>query len=240
MNTNRKSNTYQRLQEALAEEGCPICYLGHQAGLNHLDNLLYEFVNDPRARKTLTQSMGFCGRHSHKLLTYSGHRMGVAMIQQDLLQEALKRLPQQQTQAPRSFWRQFEAELRSNAEPGEIDPTAAPLSDQACPACQSERELEKRALKELLTNLIDDLDEPLQAAGGLCWPHLQQALWQISDPEVRSRLTKLQAQIWQEVITDLGEFIRKSDYRFRGETVTNAEKTAAARAIGLLTGTSFD
>ena len=47
---------------------------------------------------------------------------------------------------------------------------------------------------------------------------------------------KLHSDVWQGLIDQMGEFIRKRDYRFSGETITDEETAAMETAIKVLTG----
>jgi hypothetical protein len=59
----------------------------------------------------------------------------------------------------------------------------------------------------------------------------------VSDPRVHSRLVNLHDQVWQELIDQMGEFIRKRDYRYSQETISDDETAAVERSIEALTGT---
>jgi hypothetical protein len=76
----------------------------------------------------------------------------------------------------------------------------------------------------------------LAAAGGLCWPHLELAMRSASDARVHSALVSLHDQVWQGVIEQMGEFIRKRDYRYSQETISDEETAAVERSIEMLTG----
>lgn len=57
-----------------------------------------------------------------------------------------------------------------------------------------------------------------------------------SDPRVHSALVSLHDQVWQGWIDQMGEFIRKRDYRYSQETITDQESAAVERSIEALTG----
>ena len=84
--------TYQQLQIALQNAGCPICRLGQEAGRSYLDGLLWESVNDPRIQREIAEGGGFCGRHSRELLTFPGSRLGAAILERAVLRQALQAL----------------------------------------------------------------------------------------------------------------------------------------------------
>jgi hypothetical protein len=216
-----KSAIYQQLQEALQEPGCPICHIGQASGRKHLDTLLYESVNDPGIRRKLEDSLGFCYYHSRELLTFPGNRLGVGIIEQHMLKTAIGQLQQNRTPSRRTLFSKRDERRKTET--------------ASCPACLQAEAAETRAIKDLSKRLIDDLDEPLRKAGGLCLTHLQQALL-VANKDVSSALIRLHEPIWQEQIALLDEFIRKHDYRFRHEGISEAEGVAVGRSIDILTG----
>jgi hypothetical protein len=230
----KPSATYQQLQLIMAQSGCPICHLGQQAGHTYLDSLLWESVNDPGIRDTLMDSLGFCGRHTRELLTFSGERVGVAILQRAILEEVGRRLQQSTTStSPSLFQRLQEGWLTALEAPK----TAGPLTPtHPCPACVQQGIVEERALQVLVAHLQDDLAAPLQAAGGLCVSHLGAALQLASAPEALDTLRNLHHQVWAQVIEYLSEFIRKNDHRFHAEKLTEDERISVERSMTILTG----
>lgn len=222
----QQSFFYQELQEMLKQPGCPICHVGRKVARSQLDALLYDSVTDKDSRDKLAGSMGFCGAHSRDLLTFPGERLGATIIEWALLREAQRRL-QNSSPAAGSSWRQ---RLRGQAAASSL------AADDPCPVCVNQAKLEARSLEELLEHLVEDLDTPLRAAGGLCWPHLEQAMRSASQASVHSALVTLHDQVWQGLIDQMGEFIRKRDYRYSQETISDAETAAVERSIEVLTG----
>lgn len=209
----------------LAARGCPMCRAGGQSGRRYLDALLFESVTDPGIRAELESSLGFCDRHHRQMLTFPGERLGVAIIEQALLKEALRRLGSSPGPSRRSGWR---ARLGSGAA------DASPLDP--CPACRQEADASDRTMSVLLQHLAGDLDQPLREAGGLCWPHLTRALARCADATTYAALVEVHEAAWGQVVSDLGEFIRKRDHRFRHETVSDAEADAIEQAMDALGG----
>lgn len=202
--------------------GCPICRYGRQAGRAFLEGLLYESVNDFGLRQQLVQSLGFCAYHSREMLRFPGARLGAAILEQAMLKEALRRI-QTQTPARRSLLRGRRA-------------SAAPASNHdGCPVCRHEREAEQRAVEELVADWNGAWAEALENAGGLCYNHLHQAIQLSPNKAAASQLKALHQRLWQALIDHLDEFIRKHDYRFRDEAISDAEAEAIRRAIHVLT-----
>ncbi len=223
----QQSYFYQELREMLQQPGCPICHVGRKVARSQIDALLYDSVTDRDSRDKLTASMGFCSAHSRDLLTFSGERLGATIIEWALLREAQRRL---QRTSPAAG-----ASLRQRLRGKPAAPALA--ANERCPVCANQAELEARSLRELLEHLVGDLDAPLAAAGGLCWPHLDQAISATGDPRVHAALVSLHTEVWQALIDQMAEFIRKRDYRFSNEAPTDEEAAAVEWAIEALTGT---
>ncbi|MEA3336979.1 MAG: DUF6062 family protein [Chloroflexota bacterium] len=229
----RQSFFYQELQQMLERPGCPVCQVGRKASNHYLENLLWGSVNDPEIRQELNEAMGFCSLHSRDLLSFEGERLGTAIIEQALLKEGLRRLQRAKAPADRGLWQRLQLGGKKNS-PGNAD--SAMPSKGSCPVCDHMRKLEKRSLEELLAHLPGDLDEPLQAAGGLCWDHLAWAMSMPMDAQTATALVELHSEEWKETIGNLGEFIRKRDYRFSHEPISDQEGESIRRAIAILTG----
>lgn len=223
----KQSYYYRELREMLAKPGCPICHVGRKVSQSQIKSLLYDSVTDRDSREGFAASLGFCSAHSRDLLAFQGERLGATIIEWAVLREAQRRL-QRSTPTAKPGLRQ---RLRGQAS-GEPEGS----SSQSCPICEHQAELEGRSLGTLLEHLVGDLDAPLKVAGGLCWPHLAWALRTNSDPAVHNALVDLHSSTWQVLIDRMAEFIRKRDYRFSHETVTDEETAAVERAICALTG----
>ncbi|HEY81630.1 MAG TPA: hypothetical protein EYP25_13955 [Anaerolineae bacterium] len=214
--------TLEDLTRIMAQSpGCPICHYGRQAGHAFLEGLLYESVNDFGLRQQLVQSLGFCAFHSQETLSFPGARLGAAILERAMLKEALRRV-QRQAPARRSRLRRAH---------GDLSPT---LDD--CPVCQHERGAERRAIEELLGHWDDDWAGALENVGGLCYNHLHQAIRLSPDKKRASQLKAIHQRLWQALIDHLDAFIRKHDYRFRHEPISDEETEAIREAILILTG----
>lgn len=219
--------TLEDLERLMREApGCPICHLGCKSGLQYIDGVMYESVNDYGLRQQLTQSLGFCAFHSQEMLTIAGAKLGAAIIEQSMLREALRR-SQKLANGRNGFLSSFS--------PKNIDPPLAP-SSETCPACQHERETEIRALEELLQHWDAHWLKLLVHAGGFCAPHFAQAIALSPDKTLIQTLKASHKRIWEALDVHLSEFIRKQDYRFRDEPILPEEAVASRRAIAIITG----
>jgi hypothetical protein len=111
------------------------------------------------------------------------------------------------------------------------------LSPQVeCPACAYRASLEAVYVEVWLDHILEsDFSASVQAADPLCLPHLRQAIVQAPDAVRFERLRSLQLAHWETLIAELGEFVRKNDYRFQHEPV-GQEGTAWLRAVDAVSG----
>ncbi len=206
------------------KQGCPICHYGRQAGRKYLDGVMYESVNDFGLRERLVQNMGFCAFHSQEMLTFPGAKLGTAIIEQAMLKEALRRIKATSSGRNSFFSRGSKSESFH----------AAP-DRNTCPACLHEQASERRAIEELLAYWNDDWAGLLEKSGGMCFNHLALAL-HLAPKATAKSLKQMHERRWREIIAQLDEFIRKQDYRFRHEPISEEEAIASRRSIDILTG----
>ena len=219
------NNLLETLETILHQQtGCPICHYGRQAGRNYLDGILYESVNDYGLRQRLAENLGFCDFHSREMLTFAGAKLGAAIIEQAMLKEALRQMEQLSGSRRPRFSRS------KKQGPG----LKLPDKD-ACMVCQFEQAHERMAIEDLLKHWDASWARLLQDAGGLCLQHLGQSLLRAPGP-VQKELKQMHKTLWQTHIAHLDEFIRKQDYRFRDEIISEQEGLASRRTIAILTG----
>lgn len=231
-----RSVSHFELLDAFHEEGCPVCRLLLKWGRSYLDSLFYEYVNDVGIRCRLRESHGFCNPHAWMAVAIDHSQSGVAIIYEHLLNDqigAFQRLLH--SIRPRFWWGRLKAKwLRLDREP----PLFALRSRTSpCPACERlDRFLEPDLTDTLLSCLSDPkFTDGFRASFGLCLPHLHNALVTGKDHPNLPVLVDLQLQKFRALRGELGEYIRKLDYRFMAEP-RGDEKTAWRRAIELFVG----
>jgi hypothetical protein len=224
-----RSRAYHDLLEALSQEGCPICQLGQRVAEQYLDRLLYENVNDPGLRERIRAARGLCHRHAWALAEIRGGSLGIALIYRDVLHAVL-----QETARDAGDERRF---LSWPLPSPEGAAQAERLMPQGpCPACAQQEEMERIYLHELLRHLDDPrLRQAYLASAGVCLPHLRRALRLMEGDAQRQALLDVQRAIWQRLLAELDEFIRKNDYRFRGEGF-GPEGDSWLRALASISG----
>jgi hypothetical protein len=219
-----KDVLYHELIEALDAEGCAVCRLARGASHSYIRALIYEGVTDVKLREVLRDARGLCYRHGWRLARQRGAVLGTAIIYQDVVNTLVRAL-EANTAAPNRLFSR-----------GQQDLTRSLSSSAECPACVLERDAEMRTVKVLLSHMDDaELAEVYKRAGGICLPHFQLALSQAGAAAVKL-LAAWQAEAWTQLRSELEELIRKHDYRFRSETITEAEADAWERAVAAIVG----
>lgn len=204
------SAMYNALVEACDQPGCPICRVEHDAALRYISTLFYEQVNDFNMRERLRGSLGFCRQHAHMTVEeLQGNALGIALIYQDMLKVAMHHLNDRQ---------------------------GSPAPVRKCPACEQRDLTMMRTLSELSKNIQDEgIIAALKKSEGLCLFHLRHILKHMRMPEKRGIIISVQREIMSRLRSDLGEFIRKNDYRFSKETF-GPERDSWKRAVSMVSG----
>ena len=199
--------------DALAPR-CALCRLADRSAERSLRAFFSEFVNDPEVRIRFRKSRGFCRQHT-PLLARCGDALGVAILYADLADETRRRWRSNgcgQAGSPFSRW-------------------LHPNKVTACPACGAEEDAEARYSAALASGLARDpgLWEIIQASSGLCARHVEKIAI-AARPRDAARLLEIECARMDGLFSELEEFVRKNDYRFRTEP-WGAERDAWRRAL---------
>lgn len=215
------------VRDALEQPGCAVCRLALRSVGRFLQAVAYEQVNDPGLRADLRSAMGFCNQHAYRWLREAHNVLGTAFIYRDILLNALQSEPKA-TGVSNGQWGGL---LRALLGADERVTTHV-----KCPACRAQREAETRYLEALLASAA--VDEHTQAAvarsQGLCERHVAWA--RARGGPGADLLTERTRHVLKMLIGELGEVIRKEDYRFRHEARTDGERMAPQRAIAWAAG----
>lgn len=195
--------------EALGKPGCAICRRVHDSARSAIDSLLYESVTDPIIRDELRATKGFCNLHA-RLALANGDAFGLSIIYEDLVANQLDELTR-----------------------GKM-----PLSETSgCRICQLAEETEQHTLTTC-RDYFDDRQfcDALQKADAFCARHFALLLELLPKGESRERLWQWEQEKLAALRHQLAEFIRKVDYRFHHEEVTEKEANAWQRAMEWFVG----
>ena len=237
--------SFYDLQAALVQPGCPVCRLAAEVAERYLDFILWERVMDPDLRRELRDARGFCRDHAWALVR-PGSSLGIAVMLRDVLQDLLGSLDVAAEQ-PAANARRPLRRLREtiDPQPPEVRAVVAarldPQAEQSCPACVQCRVMEEVYLDVLLDNLTgaDNLLDAYQSSDGLCLSHFRQAVRRVRSQPVLDTLLHAQRTIWERLDQQLGEVIRKNDYRYHDEPWGD-EAGAWLRVVAALAGPPFE
>jgi len=225
-----KDVLYHELLDALRADGCAICRLARKASDSYLNALLYEGVVDVDLRQKLRDARGPCYVHAWRMANRRGAVLGTAIVYRDVINTLAKVL-----EAPEK-----RSLLGGKGPLGRGALAQRLAATEPCPACSLEQDAVRRAIKTLLKHVSDaDVAESYVAAGGLCLPHFTETLVQAgahaSGTASRS-LSDWQATAFRRLRDELDELIRKHDYRFSSEAITEQEAVAWTRAVAATVG----
>jgi hypothetical protein len=216
------------LREAMGKWGCPLCRLSHKAEHAYIDSLNYERVLDLNTRDAIKASRGLCEHHSRMWQQLQGSALGIAIVYRVTILDLLRDTNPETNPGNSSLFRR-----RNTAQQ-----TAERLgASGSCVAC----EIAQGVTDRFGSLLLKDLDDPavqslLVTSGGLCLPHLRDVLVLPGGGRRHDSLIQVHREAWQQLMGELDEFIRKNDYRFRDEAMTDAEGTSWSRSIDVIVG----
>jgi hypothetical protein len=215
------------LREAMGDWGCPLCRLRVKAEQAYIRSLNYERVLDLNTRDGLKLSRGLCEKHSRQWEELQGSALGIAIVYRVTILDLLRDTDESKTKKQGFFRRQASA-----GDHAETLETHGP-----CLACEIGSGTVDRFTDLLLQDLDDSaLQEQLLSSGGLCLPHLRNALTHKMRPKTADLLISVQRKAWQKIMGELEEFIRKNDYRFQHEAMTGEEGTSWSRVLDMVVG----
>ncbi len=227
MKAQGKHTPYFELVDAQAQAGCPICRLVFKSCDRFLDAILYEATLDPKVRLDLKHSHGFCPEHVAMMRAKPGRALGSALIYRDALRMLTEALDASSLRPP-TLWQRLRGRRR-DSDSG-LEPS------RPCPACKIKASAAADYVGLLLAHLNDETLYAAYAAGdGLCLPHLRQALAGVQDAETLRLLAEPQVARYQGMLSDLDEYIRKRDHRFRSEKM-GPEGDVWLRVMNAITG----
>ena len=234
--------SYHELIDACQEPGCPVCSLAQRAVRRHLEQVIYDSVNDPPTRARLRESLGYCYDHAWQL-TQAGAStpLGVAFIYRDLLNTVTKVLEEGGYERPsRRFTFSQVVETVDRNKPSVFTQTAVQhlTPQKPCPACDHRDNMTTLYAIALMDALAENdarLRESLEATDGLCVPHLRRAMELARSETAVANLLAITIPKLHSLQAELTEFIRKNDYRYTDEKVGD-EGNSWLRALCALVG----
>jgi Family of unknown function (DUF6062) len=226
----QKTSDYQRLLYACTQEGCSLCRIAQENTHRYLDAWQYDLFTDVEIREELRRTQGFCHDHTWQLVRM-GASLQLAQAYRDILSDAVEQL-QGSTEVPVP---QSGGLLRRFFE--------AKRERPPCPACRQREQAEIRLVNMLRKALLDPaFYQQFAASQGLCLDHFRLAC-ELKMPDTPGEWLPLlrqgQLACLQRLDAQLGELIRKHDYRFKDEA-QGPEMVSWKRAAGLVAGEKFE
>jgi hypothetical protein len=201
---------YHELLRLLKEPGCPVCRTTEQSLRHYVSIAFVEELTTPEFRLPMRESLGFCERHSRLVRDFAKGRIrkiGVAIVYEDLIHHAQKLL----------------------------NLSVAPLPKE-CLLCDLESEVESYIVS-LISDYGDDneFEEHYQKSDGCCLHHLRRLIG-CTEGSARSFFLSDHRGKLRTMLTNLAELIRKNDYRFAEEKMTQAEISSWKMAVHFVVG----
>jgi hypothetical protein len=211
------AQTIYELRAAFQKPGCPICTFIQRVSARYIEGTFNESLLDPTIRQKLVDSLGFCYEHIWLSLNLKlSDALGHAILSRDLVKTTLKTIIENENNAG--------DRLASS-----LDPVAT------CPACRIEEATVERVIDSMKVALRDqEFITAYTQSNGLCISHLKRLLPGL-DVKRRAVILDHQRICMEQLLGELSEFIRKSDYRFRDEII-GKEGDSYLRAADMIQG----
>lgn len=237
------------LIEALKKTGCPICRIERLAAERALESFLWENVNEPDVRQGILDSYGFCPPHSRVMVARemmtSSIPLGTNIIYEHLgrvVAEELSGLRPGQGPIYIPTMGGWQGSLRTLlARLQGKTSVHGPLHPRGeCPACIAGTNGASNSLHVLCEELQKegDVRSAYGQSDGLCLEHVRSAIERHSKafPQAVNFLIDDAVQRLEAQSLGMKEFIRKNNWTYRDEKLTEAEDTAWRKTLGFFTG----
>ena len=236
------------LKHAIGREGCPLCRIVGEAEDRYLFFFIHEHMNSLATHEMLAQGGRLCHRHSWLVIDRATRETGLLgtavfydhltrLLADDLRRalEASRGKPGLLDRLPLRVLRRKKPDGGCKKAEGEHK-KADGVSPEFCWICRSLAGTEDIFLRYLCQYLEDNagLKDAYAESDGLCIPHLKAAFASAS-PAVGSFLLDKAVSDLERLESQLQEYQRKNDYRFRHEPWGD-EKASPERMVRLSVG----
>jgi hypothetical protein len=238
------------LVEAMGKKGCPVCRIFRQASERALESFLWENVNEPDVRQGILAANGFCPIHTRVMvareLYTSSLPLGTNIIYEHLGRVIAGELRSLRPGSAantigglRRGMQQFFARF------GLASKNGGPLHPRGeCPACTAGNNGGFNSLHVLCEEIPKqgEVQKVYLESDGLCLRHLRDAivLHSNSFPQAVQLLIDDSVQRLERQSKDMKEYIRKSNWAYRDEKLSEEEDTAWRKTLSFFTGYSGD
>ena len=214
--------TYFDLVETFPKPGCAVCNLLQRDVQQYIDNMLFEFANDPGLRATFADARGMCIEHG-QMMRYNkiGNVIGIARLYRDTLDEVLRLIDQTplETTEPPRVQRLMGTPAKANS---------AALADaleprEGCVACEKMNEYEAEYVR-IFGKYIHDtrFQEAYRESQGICLPHFRHVLRATTDPASVKQIIAIQRDIWRGLRDEVIVFMDAQNYEHMDDPIGTA------------------
>lgn len=233
------------LIDAMKAPGCPICGLFREAAGRAVDSFLWENVNDPQVRQGIIDSYGFCRPHTRLMVAREIFTSSVP-LGTNIIYEQLGRLVASELDSLRPVGSGESGGLGEKLrtwlnDSGLGKPGGGVLQPRGvCPVCKAGENSALNSLHVLCDELGNqgDVYKAYQESDGLCLDHLRASIELHAGrfPEAVRLLVDQTVSRLTEQSAHMKEFIRKANWSYRDEKVSEAEDLAWRKTLTFFTG----
>jgi len=233
------------LKGALRHAGCPVCHVCRDEETRYLRYLLHENVNAVTTRIRISESLGFCRRHSWQLLNMEIRHgvvpLGASIIYEDLLNQVIHRteaaFSAMSVVTKQGYRERLLDRLRLWIQKQDQQTRHFLEPSKTCRACESSYETAQHTVHVIIRMLCSaEIQQMYIKSDGICLPHLRLVLALTdTNPGIHFLINNTLERL-RTLQHDLNEFKRKQHWHHRDETITENEQTAARRAITFFVG----
>jgi len=205
-----KDIVWHELFARMKNDTCPICSLIVDRLDSFMKSILYEGVNDPNVRATISNNEGLCNTHAYQLLAL-GDPLAHAIIYSDVLSTAIDKM----------------GVLR--------EPVAS--GREKCVFCMSVEQSESTYVNSFAAFLSDEVFRiKYDESSLLCLPHFKTVQAKIKDPSVQNNFRNSTATKYRKLVGYLNEVKRKNNYQGTNEAWTDEDKSASKNVVAIING----
>ncbi len=230
----RKWLGYFDLIDALKVPGCPLCHRMKTLSLRFLDSLFYERVTDVGTRVGLARAKGFCNWHAWMSTEVPHSNSGIAIIYKDLLEAEIEGFSTWVEKNKPAEGRPLGRRRRGRTlRRGGL---ASWMGKEPCPICKQVEAHEGMDMGTFLDFMDEEaFTQAFRQSSGICVRHLVVMIERFEAHPNLPLLVERQLEKYRSLTDELGEFIRKLDYRFAKEP-KGSERDSWRRAIEQFSG----
>lgn len=202
-----KTQKYYDFLDLFEQDDCPLCLMREKWANEFIDAFLYEGVNDKNFRKIIRDNGGICRRHAYDMMA-QGDPLAHAILYNDLIGDYLKNIDQKKK--------------------------------KGCLVCSKEEEADTIMYKTFMEYFSEDKDfynKFAETKSCICRPHLKELKSMFKkNKALIDGLYEVQIENLKVAKEHLEEIMRKHDYRYNNEQLTEDERLAWKRAVKLMVG----